>query len=74
MKGRSALPNDPEDNSTDDNFRIIGQARSSFHLRFMESVYIKTQNQWRSVTFSTGYSVMGCGWVWLNNIVCYLIS
>ena len=29
---------------TDDNFRIIGQARSSFHLRILESVYIKTQN------------------------------
>ena len=25
---------------TDDNFRIIGQARSSFHLRVLESVYI----------------------------------
>ena len=30
---------------TDDNFRIIGQARSSFHLSVLESVYIKTQNQ-----------------------------
>ena len=29
---------------TDDNFRIIGQARSSFHLSVLESVYIKTQN------------------------------
>ena len=29
---------------TDDNFRIIGQARSSFHLGILESVYIKTQN------------------------------
>ena len=29
---------------TDDNFRMIGQARSSFHLSFLESVYIKTQN------------------------------
>ena len=28
----------------DDNFRIIGQARSSFHLSVLESVYIKTQN------------------------------
>ena len=27
-----------------DNFRIIGQARSSFHLNVLESVYIKTQN------------------------------
>ena len=26
------------------NFRIIGQARSSFHLSVLESVYIKTQN------------------------------
>ena len=30
---------------TDDNFRIIDQARSSFHLGVLESVYIKTQNQ-----------------------------
>ena len=29
---------------TDDKFRIIGQARSSFHLGVLESVYIKTQN------------------------------
>ena len=29
---------------TDDNFRIFGQARSSFHLSVLESVYIKTQN------------------------------
>ena len=29
---------------TDGNFRIIGQARSSFHLGVLESVYIKTQN------------------------------
>ena len=29
---------------TDDNFRIIGQARSSFHLGVLESVYLKTQN------------------------------
>ena len=29
---------------TDNNFRIIGQARSSFHLSVLESVYIKTQN------------------------------
>ena len=29
---------------TDHNFRIIGQARSSFHLGVLESVYIKTQN------------------------------
>ena len=29
---------------TDDNFRIIGQARSSFHLSVLESVYVKTQN------------------------------
>ena len=28
---------------TDDNFRIIGQARSSFHLSVLESVYITTQ-------------------------------
>ena len=30
---------------TDDNSRIIGQARSSFHLSVLESVYIKTQTQ-----------------------------
>ena len=29
---------------TDDNLRITGQARSSFHLGVLESVYIKTQN------------------------------
>ena len=29
---------------TDENFRIIGQARSSFYLSVLESVYIKTQN------------------------------
>ena len=28
----------------DDNFRIIGQARSSFHLSVLEPVYIKTPN------------------------------
>ena len=28
---------------TDDNFGIIGQVRSSFHLSVLESVYIKTQ-------------------------------
>ena len=27
-----------------DNFLIIGQARSSFHLGVLESVYIKAQN------------------------------
>ena len=29
---------------TDDNSRIIGQVRSSFHLGVLESVCIKTQN------------------------------
>ena len=29
---------------TEDNFRIVGQTRSSFHLGILESVYIKTQN------------------------------
>ena len=29
---------------TDDNFRIIGQARPSFHLGVLEAVYIKAQN------------------------------
>ena len=28
---------------TGDNFRIVGQARSSFHLSVLESVHIKTQ-------------------------------
>ena len=28
---------------TDDNFRIIGEARSPFHFSVLESVYIKTQ-------------------------------
>ena len=30
---------------TDDNFRIIGQARSSFHLSVLESAYLKTQTR-----------------------------
>ena len=40
------LPANPECTKTytDDNFRIIGQARSSFYLSVLESVYIKTQN------------------------------
>ena len=29
---------------TDDNFRNIGQTRSSFYLDVLESVYIETQN------------------------------
>ena len=29
---------------TDEKFRIIGQAESSFHIGVLESVYIKTQN------------------------------
>ena len=29
---------------TDDTFRIIGQARSPFHLSVLESAYIKTKN------------------------------
>ena len=29
---------------TDDNVPIVGQARSSFHIGLLESVYIKTQN------------------------------
>ena len=29
---------------SDNNFRIIRQARSSFHLSILELVYIKTQN------------------------------
>ena len=31
-------------NYTDDNFRIIEQARSSFQVSVLESVYINTQN------------------------------
>ena len=40
------LITDPECAKTfpDDNFRIVGQARSSFHISVLESVYIKTQN------------------------------
>ena len=30
---------------TDDNFRIIGQGRSSFHLSVLESVYIRLKTQ-----------------------------
>ena len=40
---------------TDDNFRIIGQAGSSFHLSVLESFYIKTQTQScvnRKISFS----------------------
>ena len=44
--------------NTDDNFRIIRQARSSFHLSVLESVYIKTQNpvlcKQKDVLFSLG--------------------
>ena len=29
---------------TDNNFQIIGQARMSFHLSVLESVYIQTKN------------------------------
>ena len=41
------LINNPECTKTytDDNFRINGQARSSFHLSVKESVYITTQSQ-----------------------------
>ena len=28
---------------TEENFRLIGQARSSFHLSVLKSVYIKTE-------------------------------
>ena len=50
MKSDSAigqhLTTNPECTNTysDENFRIIEQARSSFHLSVLESVYIKTQN------------------------------
>ena len=44
---------------SDDNFRIIGQARSSLHLSVLESVYIKTQNpnmcQEKEFIFSLGF-------------------
>ena len=43
---------------SDDNFRITGQARSSFHLCVLESIYIKTQNpvlcKQKEFTFSLG--------------------
>ena len=43
---------------TDDNFRIIGQARSSCHLSVMESVYIKIENpvlcRQKEIVFSLG--------------------
>ena len=29
---------------TNDKFQIIGQVRLSFHLRVLESIYMKTQN------------------------------
>ena len=40
------LPTNPEcaKTNTDESSRIIRQARSSFHLGFLESGYIKTQN------------------------------
>ena len=31
--------------------------------------WLYSPHQWRSVTFSTGYSIIGCGRVWLVNIV-----
>ena len=43
---------------TDDNFRTIGQARSSFRLSVLEYVYIKTQNpvlcRQKGLVFSLG--------------------
>ena len=51
MKSDSAigqhLINNPECTKTysGDNFRTIGQARSSCHLNFLESLYIETQTQ-----------------------------
>ena len=44
-RGQHLIAN-PESTKTyiDDNFRFIGQARSSFQLSVLESVYIKTQN------------------------------
>ena len=50
MKSDSAIGQDLITNPecaktyTDDSFRITGQAKSSFHLSVLESVYIKTQN------------------------------
>ena len=45
--------------STDNNFRITGQARLSFHLRVLESVYIKTPNpvlfRQKEFIFSLGF-------------------
>ena len=43
---------------TEDNFWIIGQARSSFHLSVLESIYMKTQNpvlcRQKGIVFSLG--------------------
>ena len=44
---------------TDDNFRITGQARSSFYLNVLESVYIKTQN---SVLCRQKEATLGANW------------
>ena len=35
---------------------------------WMQTMENSTPEQWRSVTFSTGYSSTGCGWVWLVNV------
>ena len=44
-KGQHLITNPECANTyTDNNFRIFGQAKSSFHLGVLESVYIKTQN------------------------------
>ena len=43
--GQHFIPNPGCDKTnTDDNFWIIGQARSSFHLSVLASAYSKTQN------------------------------
>ena len=61
---------------TDDNFRIIGQARSSFHLGVLESAYIKTQNtvlcRQKEFRFSLGFfkyiMLIGSNWSHLRPI------
>ena len=40
---------------TDDNFWIIGQARLSFHVSVLESVYIKTHNPFLCKPVSIAY-------------------
>ena len=64
----------------DENFRIIWQARSSFHLSVLESVYIKTQTQScvdkKSLFFHLDSSskslLIGSNWSNLGPVRCIL--